>query len=184
MTAVTGTSLREIRHRAGLSQKAFAARLGISDSAVARWERDDRHPSPARVRAINATFGADLDVDGQGRPATKKAPARTVKAPAKTPAKTKKAVRRPRRPARAAARKGPRPPASAPGAGAVLMTIAPDGTPHVAAVGPVTVSTLDLSGLRAGGDEAIRTAQTQIAALPAELRDTALTEVLRMVGRG
>jgi transcriptional regulator with XRE-family HTH domain len=46
-----GTVLREARRRAGLTQVELAARLGTTQSAVARLERGVTEPSFARVVA-------------------------------------------------------------------------------------------------------------------------------------
>jgi len=45
---VTGTELREWRERVGLTQAHLAARLGVSENTVARWERGElriQHPA-------------------------------------------------------------------------------------------------------------------------------------------
>ena len=43
---MTGTEIRELRQRMGLSQGAFARRIGVSPNAVYRWETGSRHPIP------------------------------------------------------------------------------------------------------------------------------------------
>lgn len=51
-----GTLLAEARRRAGLTQAELAARLGISQSAVAKLEREDANPTVRTLeRALRAT---------------------------------------------------------------------------------------------------------------------------------
>jgi len=46
---LTPEKLRKVRERLGLTTDAFAERLGVSEDAVAFWERGDTHPEPAAV---------------------------------------------------------------------------------------------------------------------------------------
>ncbi len=56
----------ELRHRVGLSQEKFAAKLGVTFSTVSRWERQKSMPSPMafdRMRELLEKMGdrgADL----------------------------------------------------------------------------------------------------------------------------
>jgi len=50
------------RRRAGLSQRELADRLGCRQATIARWERDDRHPSLTETRAAIRACGLDLAV--------------------------------------------------------------------------------------------------------------------------
>jgi DNA-binding transcriptional regulator YiaG len=49
---VTGSELRRIRTRLGLTQTGFADLLGVAGNTVARWERDERRMLPAMDRYI------------------------------------------------------------------------------------------------------------------------------------
>lgn len=51
------------RRRAGLSQRELADRLGCRQATIARWERDDRHPSLTETRAAIRACGLDLAVN-------------------------------------------------------------------------------------------------------------------------
>jgi len=51
------------RRRAGLSQRELADRLGCRQATIARWERDDRHPSLAETQAAVRACGLDLAVN-------------------------------------------------------------------------------------------------------------------------
>jgi transcriptional regulator with XRE-family HTH domain len=51
------------RRRAGLSQRELAERLGCRQATIARWERDDRHPSLAETQAAIRACGFDLGVN-------------------------------------------------------------------------------------------------------------------------
>ena len=64
--------VRDLRHRLGLTQAAFAERLGVSAQAVSFWERGTRTPTglyAAALRRLAAeaggTAGAD-EPDGEG----------------------------------------------------------------------------------------------------------------------
>jgi transcriptional regulator with XRE-family HTH domain len=51
-----GPLLADARRRAGLTQAELAARLGVSQSAVAKLERDDANPTVRTLeRALRAT---------------------------------------------------------------------------------------------------------------------------------
>jgi transcriptional regulator with XRE-family HTH domain len=57
-----GELVREARRRAGLSQGELAARVGTTQSAIARLERRRTHPSLRRVRELLKACGIELDV--------------------------------------------------------------------------------------------------------------------------
>jgi transcriptional regulator with XRE-family HTH domain len=38
---VTGTEVRKVRKLLGLTQRAFAGRVGVTPNTVARWERNE-----------------------------------------------------------------------------------------------------------------------------------------------
>jgi transcriptional regulator with XRE-family HTH domain len=57
---ISGDLVKEARHRAGLTQAELAQRLGKSQSAIARWERDDVQPSLETLRNIVRGCGFDL----------------------------------------------------------------------------------------------------------------------------
>src|SRR5262249_50147041 len=45
-----------LRGRAGLTQRALAAHLGISEQAIQKWEAGQGYPSPARLQALIALY--------------------------------------------------------------------------------------------------------------------------------
>ena len=57
-----GSLVREARRRAGLSQAELAARVGTTQSAIARLERGRASPSFRRVRELVAACGLELRV--------------------------------------------------------------------------------------------------------------------------
>ncbi len=64
MTTITPAAIREARDRLGLTQEAFAAKLGISSVIVSRWELGKRHPTGLYARAVLAAIAeADRRVD-------------------------------------------------------------------------------------------------------------------------
>lgn len=57
---VSGDLIKEARLRAGLTQSELGARLGKSQSVIARWERDDVSPSLETLREVIRACGLDL----------------------------------------------------------------------------------------------------------------------------
>jgi len=57
---VSGDLMKEARLRAGLTQSELGARLGKSQSVIARWERDDVSPSLETLREVVRACGLDL----------------------------------------------------------------------------------------------------------------------------
>jgi transcriptional regulator with XRE-family HTH domain len=57
---VSGTLIKEARKRAGLTQADLGARVGKSQAAIARWERDDVQPSLETLRKVIRGCGLDL----------------------------------------------------------------------------------------------------------------------------
>jgi transcriptional regulator with XRE-family HTH domain len=51
------------RKRAGLTQRELAGRLGCRQATIARWERDDRHPSLDETQAAVRACGFDLGLN-------------------------------------------------------------------------------------------------------------------------
>ncbi len=49
---VDGVQLRGLRARAGLTQAALAARVGVAPNSVARWERNERTITKPMARLI------------------------------------------------------------------------------------------------------------------------------------
>ena len=52
-----GTVLRAIRERRGLTQAELAARVGVTQGAVAKWESGDSVPAPETVHAVGFALG-------------------------------------------------------------------------------------------------------------------------------
>jgi transcriptional regulator with XRE-family HTH domain len=64
-----GTLIREARQEAGLTQAELAARMGTTQSAIARLERPDSNPRVATLEAALRAAGRRLDVSApQGPP--------------------------------------------------------------------------------------------------------------------
>ena len=57
---VSGDLIKEARLRAGVTQSELGARLGKSQSVIARWERGDVAPSFETVREVVRACGLDL----------------------------------------------------------------------------------------------------------------------------
>jgi transcriptional regulator with XRE-family HTH domain len=54
--------LQQARRRAGLTQAELAARVGTTQSAVARWERGASRPSVERLEAMVGACGLELQL--------------------------------------------------------------------------------------------------------------------------
>lgn len=57
-----GRSLRQARHRAGLSQRALAARTGIAQPTIARVESGAHSPRVITLQQLLHACGEDLEV--------------------------------------------------------------------------------------------------------------------------
>ena len=53
--------LKELRASAGLSQKALASKLFVSQQAVARWETDKATPNPETLAKLSEIFDVSAD---------------------------------------------------------------------------------------------------------------------------
>lgn len=53
--------LREIREAKGLSREELADRVGVSEEAIALWERAQREPSMGNFVAVARALGVSLD---------------------------------------------------------------------------------------------------------------------------
>lgn len=54
-----GRSIRMLRLERGMTQKALAEKLGVSDKTVSKWERDQGWPDLSLLTPIADTLGAD-----------------------------------------------------------------------------------------------------------------------------
>lgn len=57
----TGALIRSLRMERGLTQRELAARLGVSDKAVSKWERGLGCPDVSLLTAISQELGVGLD---------------------------------------------------------------------------------------------------------------------------
>lgn len=55
------SKLKELRANKGLSQAELAKRLGVTQQAVGRWERDKNLPDNDVLKKISAMFDVSLD---------------------------------------------------------------------------------------------------------------------------
>jgi transcriptional regulator with XRE-family HTH domain len=63
-----GTLIRDARREAGLTQAELAARLGTTQSAIARLERPDSNPRVATLEAALRAAGRRLEVAAPAGP--------------------------------------------------------------------------------------------------------------------
>jgi transcriptional regulator with XRE-family HTH domain len=60
---MTGATLiQQARRRAGLTQAELAARVGTTQSAIARWERGASHPTAERLQVLVEACGLELQL--------------------------------------------------------------------------------------------------------------------------
>ena len=63
---MTGSELRAIRERLGLTQVEMAERLGVAANTVARWERDEKPIRPPVEKLIRLTAQSAGKRKGKG----------------------------------------------------------------------------------------------------------------------
>ena len=56
-----GKRIRELRHKAGMSQEQLAEKFGVSVQAVSKWECSQSYPDVELMRDIAGTFGVTVD---------------------------------------------------------------------------------------------------------------------------
>ncbi len=56
-----GMNIRALRKRAGLSQAALAAKVGVVRAAVSFWEAGVQYPSAAKLPLLAAALGCTID---------------------------------------------------------------------------------------------------------------------------
>ena len=56
-----GKAIRDLRKRAGYTQRDLAARMGISDKAVSKWERGISMPDITSLRRLAILLGTNVD---------------------------------------------------------------------------------------------------------------------------
>ena len=71
-----GVQLAAERRRAGLSQEALAARLGVTRQAVSNWEGGKSQPDLEMLKKIAAQLSIPIEYLIYGRPASRPVPGR------------------------------------------------------------------------------------------------------------
>ena len=56
-----GEKLKEARKQAGLSQEQLSGKLGVSRSAVAKWETDKGIPDVDNLKVLSQLLGVSID---------------------------------------------------------------------------------------------------------------------------
>jgi len=57
----SGVEIREIRRKAGMTQRVFAAYMGVSKKTVEAWECGRTHPTGPAFRLLDILAADDLD---------------------------------------------------------------------------------------------------------------------------
>ena len=57
----TGEKIKEARKQSGLSQEQLAEKIGVSRSAVAKWERDRGLPDVDNLKALSQLLNVSVD---------------------------------------------------------------------------------------------------------------------------
>ena len=53
--------LKELRQERGLSQMELSKQTGLSQSAIAKWEKDKTDPTSANLIVLSQFFGESVD---------------------------------------------------------------------------------------------------------------------------
>ena len=53
--------LKELRKERGLSQMELSQQTGLSQSAIAKWEKDNTDPTAANLIVLSTFFGESVD---------------------------------------------------------------------------------------------------------------------------
>lgn len=56
-----GKKLYELKERSGLTQKKAAAKLGVTDKAVSKWETGTAKPGVETIRKISALYNISVE---------------------------------------------------------------------------------------------------------------------------
>ena len=56
-----GQSISTLRKEKGMTQKQLADRLGVTDKAVSKWERDVAFPDTATIPKLAEILGASVE---------------------------------------------------------------------------------------------------------------------------
>jgi transcriptional regulator with XRE-family HTH domain len=59
--ATFGATLRELRERAGLSQRALAEKAGVGQKSISFWEMDQGDPSFTNIQKLCSALGVTCD---------------------------------------------------------------------------------------------------------------------------
>jgi DNA-binding transcriptional regulator YiaG len=67
MNMFTGKKIRELRERLGLSRTQLAARLGVTEGAVWKWEADQQHPRWTSLVKLNEMEAEEAKKNGAAK---------------------------------------------------------------------------------------------------------------------
>lgn len=56
-----GNNIRRIRIERGLSQEELAQAVGVTGSAISRWESGQRQPNIEKLKKLSAALGVTVD---------------------------------------------------------------------------------------------------------------------------
>lgn len=71
MKKTFGTKLSELRREKGMTQLDLAEKMGVTDKAVSKWERDLSFPDVQPIPRLVEIFGVTVDELMQGKAAAK-----------------------------------------------------------------------------------------------------------------
>ena len=69
---ITGAVIRELREKNNMTQGELAEKLGISDKAVSKWERDIACPDINSIPKLAEILGIEVETLVSGKAATQK----------------------------------------------------------------------------------------------------------------
>ncbi len=89
-----GSFIAALRRAQGLTQRELAERLGVSDKAVSRWEREETLPDLSLIPALAELFGVTADELLRGERRAEPGPAYAERAAARTERELQNLLRR------------------------------------------------------------------------------------------
>lgn len=69
MVTVSAQRIRMLRERAGMTQSAVAAKIGVTREAVANWERGSSAPRQAMLPLLATSLGVEVEALDEQSPA-------------------------------------------------------------------------------------------------------------------
>ena len=76
MKKTFGNQIASLRREKGMTQSELAEKMGVTDKAVSKWERDLSCPDVSSIPRLAEIFGISVDELMSGKPTVKENPSR------------------------------------------------------------------------------------------------------------